>query len=86
MSDRTSRILAGAALAVALYSGYKAHNPAPQAQFSPDVAAFLNKAYEATTVTAKVRQALNDAEKKAKDAEAESAKLREELAKAKEVK
>ena len=84
MSDRTSRILAGAALAAAIYSGYKAHQPQPQ--FTPEVAAFLNKAYEATTVSAKVRQALSDAEKKAKDAEAESAKLREELAKAKEVK
>jgi hypothetical protein len=84
MRDSFARILAATALVAAIAASVVASLPQPQ--FSPEVAAFLNKAYEATTVSAKVRQALSDAEKKAKDAEAEAAKLRDELAKAKEVK
>jgi hypothetical protein len=81
-SDKIARIVAAVALIGALYATYAARQPQPQ--FQPDVAAFVNKAYENSTVASKVRQALLDAEKKQKDAEAEAARLREELAKAKE--
>jgi hypothetical protein len=84
MRDSFARILAATALATAIAGAVVASLPQPQ--FTPDVAAFVNKAYEASSVSSKVRQALEDADKKAKAAEAEAAKLREELAKAKEVK
>jgi hypothetical protein len=84
MRDSFARILAATALVAAIAASVVASLPQPQ--FTPDVAAFVNKAFEASSVSSRVRQALEDADKKAKAAEAEAAKLREELAKAKEVK
>jgi hypothetical protein len=84
MRDSFARILAATALVAAIAASVVASLPQPQ--FTPDVAAFVNKAFEASSVSNRVRQALEDADKKAKAAEAEAAKLREELAKAKEVK
>jgi hypothetical protein len=84
MRDSFARILAATALVTAIAASVVASLPRPQ--FEADVAAFVNKAYEASSVSSKVRQALEDADKKAKAAEAEAAKLREELAKAKEAK